>query len=409
MASVAEQLIRGQQEATKASVEGLGESIAGVAQRAEQHEIQKQQFAQRQEQLQQAKIEKFSNTILSGTKIKDVKSRNQFFSKFLPKQKTALGLDEVFDQDSINFITSSDENLVKFKGLISRVQRGELDFRQAVGLVNDPAQFAEFEIGPGETQEILEAEKGALGREFAQEKFARTEARQERESAIREARSVRREERMLTREDEGDIQKLATFIDKSGFPETINTLKKIDELVGGLDVAELKDLPGFGETGNFPEFLISPAGKELRAVSGELRNSILKMRSGGAVTPEEANRLLEELGMSQGILPQFKSDKQFVNGIKRVRDKVRDKLATREAGFNKSVNTEFQTRFEERTGNTLSSQDPFLRGKSARKQKAKLNLPTAEQFNSASLASQEALAKKINMSLDELKKKIGVK
>lgn len=61
------------------------------------------------------------------------------------------------------------------------------------------------------------------------------------------------------------------------------------------------DLPGFGKVeGSVPGFAVGRDATDMRATVGALRNTILKARSGGAVSDGEAGRMLEELAMGSG-------------------------------------------------------------------------------------------------------------
>ena len=96
---------------------------------------------------------------------------------------------------------------------------------------------------------------------------------------------------------EKQVSDLAKQVEKSGLPELGTTLKTLDEVLGGIDDVK-GDIPGVGPLdANKPDAALPPKGKQIRQLSAQLRNSILKARSGGAVTPQEATRLLQELGL----------------------------------------------------------------------------------------------------------------
>jgi len=418
MATIAEQLIGSAQAGIKEQGQATTEIIE-IAQRAEQHQFNKQKFAQQQQDIQSAKINKFMNNVVQGAAMKNKKAQNLFFNKILPAQHQANGLEGIIPLDVVKSMAGDPETAVKIARIQANLREGTMTESEAVDILANPLKLSEFQVGPGELQTGLDALEGirAVGQtgkeiaaqKFAQEKFRRTEQRQERESQIRETRAVRREEAKLTREDEQDILKFSQSIIKSGLPETLNTLKELNKIIpGGLNNFK-GDIPGFGRTGNVPEITLSAAGKKMRQVAAELRNSILKMRSGGAVTTEEAARLLEELGMSEtGLLPQFRTDKQFVTGLIRVRDKVKDRLATMESGFNPAVNKEFQSRFQERTGQSLSSQDAFFGGK----RKAASKIPrglTLKFFDDQTPEAQDVFLKSKGLTREEARKLLGAK
>lgn len=416
MASIAEQLIGSAQEGIKEQGQASSEMIQ-IAQRAEQHQLNKQKFEQQQQNLQSAKLNKFMNNIVQGAAMKNKKAQNLFFNKILPAQHQAQGLEKLIPLDIVKSFAGDPETAVKVAKIQAKLREGTMTEAEAIETLADPLKLSEFQVGPGELQTGLDALEGiqAVGQtgkevaaqKFKEERFARTEARQEKESVIREQRSVRREERALAREDESDVTKFSTILTKAGIPELNNTMRKIQSL---MDKAG-KNLPGVGATGNFPDVVLSAAGKEMRAVAAELRNVLLKARSGGAVTPDEARRLLQEMGISDGILPQFKTDKQFRDGFKRLKVKLRDKLASIESGFNPVVQGEFQSRFLEKTGNALNSADDFFQDIGKQK-KTKGKLPkglTAELWLAGSQAKQDAVAKQSGMTIKEINKQLGVK
>jgi hypothetical protein len=153
------------------------------------------------------------------------------------------------------------------------------------------------------------------------------------------------------------IRKLGNAILKSGMSESVTALKKIDSMIGGIDGDD--DIPGVGGVANMAnvplvggaaEALLSDEGKEVRQAVGGLRNIILKMRSGGAVTPQEADRLLEEIG--QGV---FRTDAQLRKGLANVRDTIAAKLGIIEASADPEALAEFADR-----PNSLTSADPIF-------------------------------------------------
>lgn len=122
---------------------------------------------------------------------------------------------------------------------------------------------------------------------------------------------------LKNQKDEQQVTKYTNDVEKAGLPELQSQLATLD--------AELKkykpgeDIPGYGKTGFIPTALLSESGKSMRnAVSG-LQNAILKARSGGAVTPSEADRMLQEIGTYSGG-----SDKALVEGLSRTSERLKN-------------------------------------------------------------------------------------
>ena len=139
----------------------------------------------------------------------------------------------------------------------------------------------------------------------------------------REALASTKDERQAKKLVEEGARKLADAVDKTGISDVLTTLKKLDAKIGGLDSDS--DIPGVGPSDS--RFDWSDDGKEVRQLASGLKNVILKARSGGAVTPDEADRLLAEI---EGGL--FKTDADFRRGLVNLRDTMRAKLALQEAG-----------------------------------------------------------------------------
>lgn len=191
-------------------------------------------------------------------------------------------------------------------------------------------------------QDIRAREQNAISLENQRTKLALQQIKDEktRDKAIKES-----------------ARKLGENISKKGLAEPIATLNQIDKAIGGIDGTE--DIPGVGGVSNLAgapllgqaaETFLSDEGKRVRQLVGGLRNQILKARSGGAVTPQEAERMLEELGL--GVL---RSDEQLRAGLKNVRESLRAALSTIEATADPEVLAEFRSR-----KGALSTDDPIF-------------------------------------------------
>lgn len=99
------------------------------------------------------------------------------------------------------------------------------------------------------------------------------------------------------------------------------------------------DIPGFGQTGGFPDFLITDKGKSARQAVQSLHNILLKARSGGAVTPQEAVRYAQELGIGAN-----KTDEQLRQGIKNTIDFLGAKKKAVLSGYQPEILNEFAKR-----------------------------------------------------------------
>lgn len=123
------------------------------------------------------------------------------------------------------------------------------------------------------------------------------------------------------------VEKYSKQLTDSGIADLLNSVTQFNN-----STQNIEDLPGFGATYAAPDFAISEAGRDLRQTVATIRNNILRARSGGAVTPQEADRLLEELG--EGFT---KNDAQLKQGIANIEAILREKLTNINAGYGKDV------------------------------------------------------------------------
>lgn len=136
------------------------------------------------------------------------------------------------------------------------------------------------------------------------------------------------------RYDEKRVSELSSRIEKSG-------LSDLDPVIANLQkvVPQEGDVAGVGQTALAPDFLISQEGKDVRQAVASLRNIILKARSGGAVTPQEADRMLEEIGTGPG-----KNDDQLRRGLVNVSNQLASRKQNILAGYTKETQGEFASR-----------------------------------------------------------------
>jgi hypothetical protein len=161
----------------------------------------------------------------------------------------------------------------------------------------------------------------------------RTQARQL--SAEERARQDKIETEQRDAAEKG-AQFYATKLEDSGLTELYQQVKGVKALLP----EKGKDIPGFGYgVGTMPDILVSQTGVDLRQAIAGVRNGILKARSGGAVTPAEAERLLTELG--EGA---FKSDAQLRKGLASVERTLNAKIQNFAAGVTPRALEEYKSR-----------------------------------------------------------------
>jgi hypothetical protein len=175
-----------------------------------------------------------------------------------------------------------------------------------------------------------------------------------------EARALRREQGLIDK----DVGKLSDKIEKIGFTSLVDSLETAIDIVN-----QKKGIEGVGVGAFKPDFALSAEGKQLRQAVATVRNSILKARSGGAVTPSEAKRLLEEIGTGKG-----RTDEQLRNGLRNVVKTFKSKLGNIQSG----VRPEALKIFGERGDNPFARLD-------------KLDVSTFEEGNLQNISDEQLL------------------
>jgi len=115
-----------------------------------------------------------------------------------------------------------------------------------------------------------------------------------------------------------ELKDFGSVVEKSGISQQEFNLREVEKLMFTKDAdgnkVMVKDIPGFGQTGMFPEASLSDEGKQLRQALATVQNITLKDRSGAAVTVPEWERFKKEF--SSGM---FQTDKALANAMLRVR------------------------------------------------------------------------------------------
>jgi len=161
-----------------------------------------------------------------------------------------------------------------------------------------------------------------------------------------------------------NVKELSEDMIKTGAPQLQDTLETVEAIIDNSYKNGKGDLPGFGATASLPDWAISQQGQDLRQSAIKLFNIELKERSGAAVTKQELDRLRNEF--KQGV---WRTDRQFVEGIKAYRRLMEDYKAAVVAGYDPAV----VSRYVEQGGLPLK-QDVKGRnfGKKSSKSKSKI-------------------------------------
>lgn len=141
-----------------------------------------------------------------------------------------------------------------------------------------------------------------------------------------------RQSNALDKQNESNLIKFANKLDSSGYSELFQSMNDLNGMVNKYtdDKGNRKDIPGIGGAHNTPILgAIADAfgsgsyqeAQDNKSVIAAVRNAILKARSGGAVTPQEADRMLQELQLTT-----TSNQANFVAGVKRLTNRMNSRL-----------------------------------------------------------------------------------
>lgn len=122
-----------------------------------------------------------------------------------------------------------------------------------------------------------------------------------------------------------EAERYSKALESTGLTELVGAAERANNAIPATG-----DIPGFGAygAGSVPDFMTSQAGVDTRQQIAGLKNAILKARSGGAVTPGEADRMMTELGSGLG-----RSDDNLRTGISNVTQMLQERLTNAGGGY----------------------------------------------------------------------------
>jgi hypothetical protein len=143
------------------------------------------------------------------------------------------------------------------------------------------------------------------------------------QQAVKDARDAAALERK-DKEVQSGAERYSKTVDSNGLADLMLAAERAGNATSGDG-----DIAGYGEfVGGMPDWAISQAGKDTRQEISSLQNAILKARSGGAVTPAEADRFMTEIGAGFG-----RGDSNVRQGIANLRAALEEKVKNAQAGF----------------------------------------------------------------------------
>jgi len=199
-------------------------------------------------------------------------------------------------------------------------------------------------------------------------------------------------------------RQLSNAIDKSNALGITTVLEKFDDQFKKLGIKkgikttsdELEvDIPGIGAGGFIPTLISTKDAKKVRQLKSSLKNQLLKIRSGGAVSENEAERMIEELEGAG-------TDKEFVFALQLIRDTLQNAVDNTMRGYDAAVVESYSG-----DGKSFLDSPVFQFDKTAAPQQmvAEEKGPTQTQKKAGNLGSIDML----RQSLDEKDSAVGAK
>ena len=160
----------------------------------------------------------------------------------------------------------------------------------------------------------------------------------------------------LARQQEQDMMKLSK--DVTGAQDAVRALDEVEKTLGfKLDDAQVKrgelyvgdkkkDLPGVSVPLIGRVSAYSDAARDLQSAAATVFNTVLKDRSGAAVTSPELERLKVEFGQGK-----YNSEPELIGALQRYKRGVKQELANREAAYRPDV----VAKYAEQGGRTSST------------------------------------------------------
>jgi len=289
MATLAETLIQGVQRGISENnpdIAGAIRSGSELALKQEQMQAQRLDIEQQKVELQNSKITKFSDAINKSSKL-DPATRKLYMKQFVPRLRDALGLTDMFPDDTLQFVTSTDQNLARVASLQSQIRQGQITQEEAIATLQDPEKFVDITpeiitvFGKAETTSVIAKAQATKQRD--QQEFTRGEKVAESSRIGKEAVTRKFSEDYLDYKVRGGR---ATVDKNLGlFEAAIKELEGRDEIASSLTAG----LPGIG--GDTIQAKINP---KLTAVGDKIRSAVmgtLRQTLGSAFTDAEGQRI----------------------------------------------------------------------------------------------------------------------
>lgn len=153
----------------------------------------------------------------------------------------------------------------------------------------------------------------------------------------RASAAAERQEAQKSRASEQALQRYSGKLTTEGIPEFEQALQQLEGVVNQYSD---KDMPGIGRLDGFvPDMFASDEAQDVRSTIQKAANTLLKARSGAAVTDSEMRRFLTELAKGGGY-----DEQTFRKAIPRLREAWNAHTSGLAAGYAPEVHEEYVNR-----------------------------------------------------------------
>lgn len=347
-------------------------------------QAQRQQMEMAKEQHRVNKADKIMNAIEVGSKFTDKRAQDIYFKQHIPSMIRALKMDDVFSPEVMPYIQGSAEVRDKIIGLKldiqDKINNGELRGAAILNYAKD--RLSPEELPLLDTSSLLDQQKFATAEANKAER-AQTMASASMGKQVQAQQSAGKVE--LAKKTAADY---AAFTSGGGLASAQDKIKKLEKALNKLETGKVKTgtmsklIPGLGSDRG--QAVVDP---EFKALADDVRGAIsLKGQLDSQFSSKEAeiqfNRALD------GALP----NEQNVEKVRSMLNQLKGDL--------KSKTQEFKQQGFISENSTVSNKLSELSGRKADFQRVKeTDKPRVI----------EALAKKYDVSIAEVKKLLGVK
>lgn len=297
MADFTEMIIGGAQKSVSQAGSEIADNYqkgAQLALAAEEVQMKKQMLAKQKADLENTKVEKFTEALFKVQNFKDPAARKNYLKNYLPKVRDMYGLTDAFSDESLGALNASDEDMGRAYTLNLEVMAGRMKPTEAIAIFNDPLKRADIQSTPPELR---------TGKDFtADEAFKTYQDNEAKKAQMAQSASQFQQGQTATasRDRMDRKEKLDKKLTDLGIADAVGDINTLNAgIPGGIKGYKGGEIPGIsGEQSKMPASELSGQAASNRQALQRLVNIKLKQMSGSAVMDQELARTLDALGVS---------------------------------------------------------------------------------------------------------------